>query len=161
MFKSKKQANKGRGIGFAQYTNSKAYSAVGVELEVGDDAVVKLHRAVVSVDAGQIVDPDGLIMQSEGGFIQAASWALHEEVKFDRDGIISRDWDTYPIIRFDNIPEIETILLDRPGHPYLGAGEAVSGPAGAAIANAIHDVTGLRLRRMPFTPETIRAAAIV
>ncbi len=161
LFKSKKQANKGRGIGFAQYTNSKAYSAVGVELEVGDDAVVKLHRAVVSVDAGQIVDPDGLIMQSEGGFIQAASWALHEEVKFDRDGIISRDWDTYPIIRFDNIPEIETILLDRPGHPYLGAGEAVSGPAGAAIANAIHDVTGLRLRRMPFTPETIRAAAIV
>ena len=82
-------------------------------------------------------------------------------MKFDRDGIISRDWDTYPIIRFDNIPEIETILLDRPGHPYLGAGEAVSGPAGAAIANAIHDVTGLRLRRMPFTPETIRAAAIV
>tara|TARA_Y100001934_G_scaffold277921_1_gene377934 strand:- start:8 stop:2149 length:2142 start_codon:yes stop_codon:yes gene_type:complete len=160
LFKDSKPDNRGRGIGFAQYTNSKAYSAVGVELEVGDDAAIKLHRAVVSVDAGQVVDPDGLIMQSEGGFIQAASWALHEEVKFDRDGVTSRDWDSYPILRFDNIPEIETILIDRPGDPYLGAGEAVSGPAGAAIANAVYDTTGLRLRRMPFTPEALRAAAM-
>jgi len=159
LFKGNKPANRGRGIGFAQYTNSKAYSAVGVELEVGDDAVINLHRAVLSIDAGQVVDPDGLTMQCEGGFIQAASWALYEEVKFDRDGVTSRDWDSYPILRFDNIPDIETILIDRPGDPYLGAGEAVSGPAGAAIANAVYDAIGLRLRRMPFTPDTIRAAA--
>lgn len=158
--RSAKPKGRGRGIGFAQYTNSKAYSAVGVELEVGDDAAIKLHRAVVAVDAGQVVDPDGLIMQSEGGFIQAASWALHEEVTFDRDGVTSRDWESYPILRFDNVPEIETVLMDRPGDPYLGAGEAVSGPAGAAIANAIYDATGLRLRRMPFTPDAIRNAAM-
>ena len=128
-------------------------------MEVGDDAVINLHRAVLSIDAGQVVDPDGLSMQCEGGFIQAASWALYEEVKFDRDGVTSRDWDSYPILRFDNIPDIKTILIDRPGDPYLGAGEAVSGPAGAAIANAVYDAIGLRLRRMPFTPDTIRAAA--
>lgn len=153
-------SNRGRGIAFSQYTNSKAYAAVGVELEVLDDATIKLHRAVVAVDAGQVVDPDGLIMQSEGGFIQAASWALHEEVTFDRDGVTSRDWDSYPILRFGNIPEIETVLMDRPGDPFLGAGEAVSGPAGAAIAIALKDATGLRLRRMPFTPDAIRAAAL-
>ena len=160
LHKMEKPANRGRGIGFAQYTNSKAYAAVGVELEVGEDASVKLHRAVVAVDAGQVVDPDGLTMQSEGGFIQAASWALHEEVAFDEDGVTSRDWESYPILRFGNVPEIETILMDRPGDPHLGAGEAVSGPAGAAIANAVHDATGLRLRRMPFTPEAVRAAAM-
>jgi len=160
LYKVDKPANRGRGIGFSQYTNSKAYAAVGVELEVGDDATIKLHRAVVAVDAGQVVDPDGLVMQSEGGFIQAASWALHEQVTYDRDGVTSRDWDSYPILRFDNVPEIETILMDRPGDPFLGAGEAVSGPAGAAIANALHDATGLRLRRMPFTPDAIRAAAM-
>jgi nicotinate dehydrogenase subunit B len=152
--------NRGRGIAFSQYTNSKAYAAVGVELEVGDDANIKLHRAVVAVDAGQVVDPDGLAMQCEGGFIQAASWTLHEAVTFDRDGVTSRDWDTYPILRFGNIPKIETILMDRPGDPFLGAGEAVAGPAGAAIANALHEATGLRLRRLPFTPDAIRAAAM-
>ena len=160
LYKTTKPENRGLGIGFSQYTNSKAYAAVGVELSVGDDAAIKLHRAVLAVDAGQVVDPDGLAMQSEGGFIQAASWALHEQVTFDRDGVTSRDWDSYPILRFDNVPEIETILMDRPGDPFLGAGEAVSGPAGAAIANAVHDATGLRLRRMPFTPDAIRVAAM-
>ncbi|NKB59371.1 MAG: molybdopterin-dependent oxidoreductase [Alphaproteobacteria bacterium] len=153
-------ANIGRGIAFSQYTNSKAYAAVGVELEVLDDATIKLHRAVIAVDAGQVVDPDGLTMQCEGGFIQAASWTLHEAVTFDRDGVTSRDWDSYPILRFGNIPEIETVLMDRPGDPFLGAGEAVSGPAGAAIAIALKEATGLRLRRMPFTPDAIRAAAL-
>ncbi len=157
---SPKPANRGRGVAVSQYTNSKAYAAVGVELEVLDDASIKLHRAVVAVDAGQIVDPDGLAMQCEGGFIQAASWTLHEAVTFDKDGVTSRDWDSYPILRFGNIPEIETILMDRSGDPFLGAGEAVSGPAGAAIAIALKDATGLWLRRMPFTPDAIRAAAL-
>jgi CO/xanthine dehydrogenase Mo-binding subunit len=160
LHKADKPENRGRGIGFSQYTNSKAYAAVGVELEVGDDAAIKLHRAVVAIDAGQVVDPDGLAMQGEGGFIQAASWALHERVTYDSDGVTSRDWESYPILRFDNVPTIETILIDRPGDPFLGAGEAVSGPAGAAIANALYDASGLRLRRMPFTPDAIRAAAM-
>ncbi len=151
---------RGRGIAFARYKNAKTYAAVAIELEVTDDAQVRLHRAVVAADSGQVVDPEGLAAQLEGGLLQAASWTLYEEVKFDRDGITSRDWDSYPILGFDNIPEIETVLLDRPGAPFLGAGEATAGPTAAAIANAIRAATGLRLRRLPFTPDAIRAAAL-
>ena len=150
----------GRGIGFARYKNAKTFAAVAIELEVTDAAEVRLHRAVVAADAGQVVDPDGLVAQLEGGLLQAASWTLYEEVRFDRDGITSRDWDSYPILRFDNIPDIQTVLMDRPGAPFLGAGEATAGPTAAAIANAIKSATGLRLRRLPFTADAIRAAAL-
>ena len=107
-----------------------------------------------------MVDRAGLTAQLEGGFLQAASWTLYEEVTFDGGGITSRDWDTYPILRFDNVPAVETVLLDRPGEPFMGAGEASSGPAAAAICNAIYNATGLRLRRAPFTPDAIRRAAM-
>lgn len=152
---------RGRGIAFARYKNAKTYAAVGIELEVTDAAEVRLHRGVVAADAGQVVDADGLAAQLEGGLLQAASWTLYEEVRFDRDGITSRDWDSYPILKFDNIPDLETVLMDRPGEPYLGAGEATAGPTAGAIANAIRAATGLRLRRLPFTPDAIRAAALV
>lgn len=152
--------DRGQGIAFARYKNNMAYAAVGLEIEVTDAAEVRLLRAVIAADAGQVVDPDGLTAQLEGGLIQAASWTLHEEVGFDRGGITSRDWDSYPILRFNNIPQIETKLLDRPGAPFLGCGEAVAGPTAAAIANAIRDATGLTLRRLPFTPDAIRAAAM-
>ena len=152
---------RGRGIAFARYKNAKTYAAVGIELEVTDAAEVRLHRGVVAADAGQVVDADGLAAQLEGGLLQAASWTLYEEVRFDRDGITSRDWDSYPILKFDNIPDIETVLMDRPGEPYLGAGEATAGPTAGAIANAIRAATGLRLRRLPFTPDAIRAAALL
>lgn len=150
----------GRGFGFARYKNVKAYAAVGVELSVTDAVEVNLHRVVVAADAGQVVDPDGLKAQMEGGMLQAASWTLHEQVTFDRTGITSRDWDSYPILRFDNIPETEIILIHRPGEPYLGAGEAVAGPTAAAIGNAIKNATGLRLRRLPLNPDAIRRAAL-
>lgn len=150
----------GRGIAFAQYKNLKAYAAVGVELEVTDAAQIKLRHAVLVGDAGEIVDRDGLAAQYDGGFLQSASWTIHEQVTWDRDGITSRDWETYPILGFENVPEIETVLIERPGLPFLGAGEAVSGPTGAAIANAIYNSTGFRMRRMPFTPDAIRAAAM-
>ena len=153
-------AGHGRGIAFARYKNAKTYAAVGVELEVDDGAEIRLRRAVVAADAGQVVDADGLSAQLEGGFLQAASWTLYETVTFDRDGITSRDWESYPVLRFDNIPDIETVLMDRPGAPYLGAGEAATGPTAAAIANAVRNATGLRLRRLPFTPDAIRAAAM-
>ena len=149
----------GRGIAVARYKNAKSWCAVAVEAEVGDDANVVLRRAVVAVDAGEIVDPDGLAAQLEGGFVQAASWTLLEAVTWDRDGITSRDWDSYPILRFDAIPEIDTVLVDRPGEPFLGAGEASCGPAGAAIANAVFDATGVRARRLPLTPRALREAA--
>jgi CO/xanthine dehydrogenase Mo-binding subunit len=151
---------RGRGIAFARYKNAKTYAAVAVELAVTDAAEVRLYRAVVAADAGQVVDPDGLSAQLEGGLIQAASWTLYEQVTFDRDGITSRDWDSYPILRFDNVPEVETVLINRPGEPFLGAGEATAGPTAAAIANAIRSATGLRLRRLPFTPDSLRAAAM-
>lgn len=149
----------GRGIAVARYKNAKSYCAVAVEARVGEDAAVRLLRAVVAADAGEVVDPDGLAAQLEGGFVQAASWTLLEAVAWDRDGVTSRDWESYPILRFSAVPEIETVLVDRPGEPFLGAGEASCGPAGAAIANAVFDATGVRARRLPLTPENLREAA--
>jgi CO/xanthine dehydrogenase Mo-binding subunit len=150
----------GRGIAFAQYKNCKAYAAVGIELEVTEDAEIKLLRAVTAADAGHVVDPNGIVMQLEGGVLQAASWTLYEEVIYDAGGVTSRDWDTYPILRFDNVPEMESVVMDRPGDPFLGAGEGTSAPTVAAIANAIYNATGLRLRRLPFTADAIKQAAL-
>ncbi|HTO69473.1 MAG TPA: molybdopterin cofactor-binding domain-containing protein [Myxococcota bacterium] len=151
---------RGRGFAFARYKNQKSWAAVAVELTVDDaTAQIRLERAVIAADAGQIVDPDGLVNQLEGGLVQSASWTLHEEVRFDRERVTSLDWETYPILRFGEVPDIETVLLDRPGEPWLGAGEATQGPTAAAIGNAVFDATGLRLRDLPFTPERVRKAA--
>jgi CO/xanthine dehydrogenase Mo-binding subunit len=147
------------GIGFAQYKNIAAYAAVVVELTVDDaTATIALDRIVIAADAGQIVDPDGLVNQLEGGAVQSASWTLKEAVRFDRTRVLSVDWETYPILEFPEIPALETVLIDRPGMPYLGAGEATQGPTAGAIANAVHDAIGIRLRDLPFTPENVRAA---
>ena len=150
---------RGRGLGVARYKATKAYAAVAVELSLGADAGIRVHRAAIASDAGQIVDPDALHAQLEGGFLQSMSWSLHEEVRFDREGVTSRDWESYPILAFAEVPEVETILIDRPGQPYLGAGEGSSVPTAAAIANAVFEATGVRARRLPMTPENLRAAA--
>lgn len=151
-------AGRGQGLAFARYENAKCYAAVVVELEVeAATGAIRLVRAVIAA-AGEIVDPDGLTNPLEGGFVQSASWTLEEEVRFDERRILSRDGDTYPILTFAEIPEVETHLLDRPGAPFLGAGEATQGPTAAAIANAVAQATGLRLRRIPFTPERVRQA---
>jgi CO/xanthine dehydrogenase Mo-binding subunit len=151
---------RGRGLGFARYKNMHAYAAVVVDVAIDDEtAAIRLEHAVIAADAGEIVDPDGLANQLEGGFVQSASWTLKEQVRFDDTRITSVDWDTYPILTFDEVPEIETLLLDRPGEPFLGAGEATQGPTAGAIANAVHDAIGVRLRDIPFTPERVRAAA--
>ena len=102
-----------------------------------------------------MVNPDGLSNQLEGGFAQAASWTLFEEVSFDERGITSIDWETYPILTFASAPKIETLIRNRPELPSLGAGEAAQLPTPAAIANAIHYAVGLRLRDIPFTPDKI------
>jgi len=151
---------RGRGLAFARYNGLKAYAAVVVDIEVDDAARVHLHRVTVAADAGQVVDRDGLALQIEGAAVQAASWTLHEQVTWDAGGVTSRDWESYPILRFDNAPAIEVVLLDRPDLPYLGPSECALGPTAAAIANAIRDATGLRLVRLPFTPDAIRAAAL-
>jgi CO/xanthine dehydrogenase Mo-binding subunit len=140
---------RGRGFGFAQYKNRQAFTAVVVDLHVDEGGQVQLERAVIAADAGQIVNPDGLSNQLEGGFIQAASLALYEQVTWDERGISSRDWQSYPILRFPQTPRIETVLLDRPHQPILGAGEASLGPTVAAIANALFAATGKRWRDLP------------
>lgn len=150
---------RGTGLGFARYKNQHAYAAVGVEVSIDDaTAEITLERAVIAVDAGEIIDPDGLSNQLEGGFVQAASWTLCEGVTFDELRITSLDWDTYPILRFPAIPRIETILLGDREEPPLGAGEAAQGPTAAAIANAVYAAIGVRLRDLPFTPDRVRAA---
>jgi CO/xanthine dehydrogenase Mo-binding subunit len=157
--KLEQKVDHGRGIAFAQYKNRACYAAVVVELSVDrKNGQIALKRAVIAADAGQIVNPDGLSNQLEGGFIQAASMVLYEEVQFDRDGITSDDWESYPILRFTNAPIIETVLLDRPGYPFLGTGEGTFGPTPAAIANAIFDAVGVRMRRIPFRPDHILRA---
>ncbi len=152
-------AGLGRGVGFARYKNKQLYMAVVVDLSVNRaSGHVRLERAVLAADAGQIVNPDGLSNQIEGAFIQSASWTLKEQVAFDQHGVISADWYSYPILRFYDAPKIETVLLNRPGQPYLGTGEGAQGPIPAAIANAVFDAAGIRLRQIPFTPERVKAA---
>jgi CO/xanthine dehydrogenase Mo-binding subunit len=151
----------GRGLSFARYKNSATYVAVVVELHVlRSSGQIVLERVVIAADSGQIVNPDSLSSQLEGSFLQAASWTLKEQVGFDSEGVHTSDWYSYPIMRFPDVPEIETILINRPDMPYLGSGEACQGPAAAAIANAIHDAVGLRLRDIPFTPGKVMSALI-
>lgn len=150
----------GRGIAYGQYKNIMTRVAVMVDIGVDDAGRITPRRALIVADAGRVVDPEGLRAQLEGGFIQAASWCLHERAEYDRGGMVGRDWDGYPVIRFDDIPRIECMVLPRENDPPLGAGEAACGPALAAIANAVHDATGLRLRRLPFRPDAVISAAL-
>ena len=151
--------NAGRGVAMARYKNRQAWCAILVDLYVTHDARVVLDEVIITADAGLVIDPDGLRNQLEGGFIQAASWTLKEAVDWDEQGVTSRDWESYPILKFSEVPVIETYLMERDRDPALGAGEASTGPTPAAIANAIFDATGLRLRDIPFTPHCLRTAA--
>ncbi len=156
--KWQKREGRGRGIGFARYKNTAGYCAVAMEVEVNRrNGRVRVVRAVASADSGHLVNPDGVINQIEGGLIQSLSWSLKEEVKFDDTRVTSEDWASYPILTFSEVPPIEVVLINRPGAPFLGTGEASQGPTGAALANAIHDATGVRFRRLPLTPERVRA----
>ncbi len=151
---------RGRGFGFARYKNSGAYAAMAFEVEVlRSTGEVRILRVVAAVDSGEVVNPDGLRNQIEGGIVQSASWSLAEEVVFDRVRITSLDWGGYPILRFPQVPDqIDVTIVDRPGMPFLGAGEAAQGPAAAALANAVADATGVRLRDLPLTRARVRSA---
>jgi CO/xanthine dehydrogenase Mo-binding subunit len=154
------RAGRGRGFAFARYKNLAAYCAIAMEVEVlPDTGRVRLLRAVAAVDSGQMVNPDGLKNQIEGAIVQSSSWTLFERVRFDQQRITSIDWSTYPILRFDNVPErIDVHIIDRPGEPFLGSGEAGQGPTSAALANAIADATGHRFRDLPITRARVREA---
>jgi CO/xanthine dehydrogenase Mo-binding subunit len=160
---AKLPAWRGRGFAFARYKNSAAYAAIAMEVEIArETGHVQVRRAVAAVDSGQTVNPDGIRNQIEGGIIQSISWTLYETVTFDTARITSTDWSTYPILRFSSVPgSVEVHVIDRPGQPFLGTGEAAQGPAAAALANAIAHATGKRFRDLPLRPDRIKAAVWV
>jgi CO/xanthine dehydrogenase Mo-binding subunit len=151
---------RGRGFAYVQYDRTEAYVAAIVDVEVvPNTGVVRVRRVCVAHDCGLIVNPDGLRNQIEGNVIQAISRTLKEAVKFDTTRVTGVDWAAYPILRFTEIPDaIDIELIDRPEEPSVGAGEAAMSPIAPAIANAIFDATGVRMREVPFTPERVRAA---
>jgi len=151
---------KGRGFAYVQYDRTEAYVAAVVDVEVRPDTgVVRVRRVCIAHDCGLIVNPDGLRNQIEGNVIQAISRTLKEAVRFDTMHVTGVDWGGYPILRFSEIPDaIDIELIDRPDEPPVGAGEAATSPIPAAVANAIFDATGVRVRDVPFTPERVRAA---
>ncbi|MGB8631553.1 MAG: molybdopterin cofactor-binding domain-containing protein, partial [Xanthobacteraceae bacterium] len=148
-----RQPNRGKGIGFARYKNRAAYAAVIVELEVEDS--IRLLHAWCAADVGLAVNPDAVINQLEGGMIQSASWVLKEQVRFDNATAGPIDWESYPVLRFSEIPEIEIALVDVDTDVPLGVGEATAGPTAAAIGNAVSRALGIRIRDLPLTRERI------
>jgi CO/xanthine dehydrogenase Mo-binding subunit len=146
----------GRGFAFSRYKNVGAYFAVVALVEVTDK--VGLKRVIAAVDAGEVIHRNGLINQVEGGIVQAASWALKEEVRWTDEGFAVRSWNDYPILNFSETPSIDTVILEPEGAPALGAGECATGPVAAAIANAISHAMGIRVRDLPLTAERIATA---
>jgi nicotinate dehydrogenase subunit B len=151
--------SRGRGISYVRYNNATTYVAAVAEIEVnhktGD---VQVTRVCVAHDCGQIINPDGLANQIEGGVIQTVSRTLMEQVQWDRQKVTSVDWNSYPILRFPAVPKVEVDMINRPGEPSWGAGEPTATVIPAAVANAIHDATGARLRSIPITPDKVLTA---
>ncbi|WOH68141.1 xanthine dehydrogenase family protein molybdopterin-binding subunit [Bradyrhizobium sp. BWA-3-5] len=155
-WKPAKQPGIGYGIGFGRYKNTGAYCAVIAEIEGEED--IRVRKLTLAADVGEAINPDGVINQIEGGAIQATSWVLKERVRFDRQRITSTGWTDYPILRFSEVPDVEVELIQRPDIDPVGAGEAAHGPVTAAIANAVFDALGVRVRDLPITREKIIAA---
>jgi nicotinate dehydrogenase subunit B len=150
-------AGRGRGIAFSRYKNRAAYSACVVELEVDEE--IRLRHVWCATDAGLVINPDGVINQLEGGIIQSASWVLKEQVRFD-NGVNSFDWETYPVLKFSEVPEIECELINTKDEVPLGVGEVTAGPTAAAIGNAVSHALGTRIRELPMTRERIMASLL-
>jgi CO/xanthine dehydrogenase Mo-binding subunit len=146
----------GYGVGFSRYKNTGAYCAAVAEVEVGED--IRVRKLTLAVDVGEAINPDGVINQIEGGAIQATSWVLKERVRFDKTRITSNSWTDYPILRFSEVPDVDVEVISRPEIDPVGAGEAAHGPVTAAIANAVFDALGVRLRDLPITRDRLIAA---
>jgi CO/xanthine dehydrogenase Mo-binding subunit len=146
----------GRGVGLARYKDRGAYCAVVAEVAAEHD--VSVRKLTIAVDVGRVVNPDGVLNQIEGGATQATSWTLKERVRFDRTRVTSDDWESYPILRFSEVPEIDVHLLDRPHLPSVGAGEAAQGPTAGAIGNAVAAALDVRVRDLPLTYDAVVAA---
>ncbi|MET4277703.1 MULTISPECIES: molybdopterin cofactor-binding domain-containing protein [unclassified Bradyrhizobium] len=155
-WKPQKKSGIGHGVGFARYKNTGAYCAAIAEMEGTDD--VRIKRLTLAVDVGEAINPDGVINQIEGGAIQATSWVLKERVRFNRTRITSTSWTDYPILTFSEVPMVDVEIVQRPEIEPVGAGEAAHGPVTAAIANALYDCLGVRVRDLPITRDKIIAA---
>jgi nicotinate dehydrogenase subunit B len=150
---------RGQGMAYVHYKHSETYVAMGMAVAVERaSGRIKVERVVCAHDCGQIINPDGVRAQVEGNILQTLSRVLMEEVKFDRTRVTSTDWSSYPIMTFSDVPKLDIELIDRPTEAPLGAGEAACTPVGAALANAVYDAVGVRLRTVPFTPERMKAA---
>ena len=148
----------GLGIGFGRYKNRAAYCAVVVQVRVEDR--VHVERVWASVDAGTVINPDGLMNQIEGGIVQSLSWTLKEAVSWNASGINSDGWERYPILAFEEVPVIEVTLMDASNAPSLGAGEVVAGPTAAALGNAVSHALGLRPRHLPLTADRLETMVL-
>ena len=146
----------GHGLAWARYKNTGAWCAVIARVQVTD--AVRVTDLDLAVDVGTVVDLDGVINQIEGGAVQSTSWTLKEQVNFTAEGLTSTGWESYPVLRFSEVPQVRVHVLDRPDQPSLGAGEAAQGPVAAAIANAVGDALGVRVRRLPLTPDHLLQA---
>jgi CO/xanthine dehydrogenase Mo-binding subunit len=150
---------KGRGLSYVKYELVRTYVGVLADVEVDrKTGKVAVRKFYVAHDCGQIINPDGLKNQIEGNVVQTTSRTLLEAVQFDRSRVTSLDWTSYPIIKFPDVPDVAIDLIDRPTEKPWGAGEPTAAVVPAAIANAIYDATGARLRSVPFTPGKVRAA---
>ena len=151
----------GRGFAFARYKNKAAYCAVVVELDVEEEIAVR--HVWCATDAGLVVSPDGALNQLEGGIIQAVSWVIKEQVRFEQDaptGSSPFDWETYPVLKFGEVPEIDIELLNTKDEVPLGVGEVAGGPVAAAIGNAVSHALGIRIRDLPLTRDRIMATLL-
>jgi CO/xanthine dehydrogenase Mo-binding subunit len=150
---------RGRGVSYCKYELVRTYVAAVAEVEVNRaTGEIRCTRFYLAHDCGQIVNPDGLKNQLEGNVIQTLSRTLVEELKFSRSTVTSLDWESYPILRFPQVPEIVMDLIDRPTTPPWGAGEPAAAVVPSAISNAVFDATGVRLRSVPYTPDRVKAA---
>jgi nicotinate dehydrogenase subunit B len=150
---------KGRGVSYVKYELVRTYVGAVAEVEVDRaTGAIRVPKFTVVHDCGQIINPDGLKNQIEGNVIQTASRTLIEELKFDRSQVTSLDWESYPILKFPQIPEIVIELIDRPTEKPWGAGEPTTAVIPSAISNAVFDATGVRLRSVPYTPAKVKAA---
>jgi nicotinate dehydrogenase subunit B len=146
----------GYGVGYSRYKNTGAYCAAVAEIE-GDEEI-RVKKLWLATDVGEAINPDGVVNQIEGGAIQATSWVLKERVRFDRQRITSNSWTDYPILTFSETPQVEVHVIQRSEIDPVGAGEAAHGPVTAAIANAVFDCLGVRVRHLPITRDALIAA---
>ncbi|WP_339758038.1 xanthine dehydrogenase family protein molybdopterin-binding subunit [Algoriphagus aquimarinus] len=152
----KLEEGEGIGYAFSRYKNTTAYATAAAKVSVDRaSGTIKLLKMWAAVDVGEIINLDGIINQIEGGMLQAASWTLMEEVKFDGNKITSSDWMKYPVFRFSDIPEVKVAMIDRPNEAAEGGGEVSMPPTGAAIANAVYKASGKRVYNLPITAEKI------